>query len=119
SMRGKKKVWKLNGEADNELIPGRGVYISRIALDGGPVMDAVTNVGIRPTFDESSLTIETFVLHDTVPEGVVGARLEFLHRLRDEKRFDTPDDLRAQIGVDVRRAQRFFFSVFGSSARRG
>jgi riboflavin kinase/FMN adenylyltransferase len=82
-------------------------------------MDAVTNVGIRPTFDESSLTIETFVLNDAVPEGAARARIEFLHRLRDEKRFNSPDDLRTQIAVDVRRAQRFFSSVFGSSARRG
>jgi riboflavin kinase/FMN adenylyltransferase len=112
------KVPTVNVEPDHELIPGRGVYISRIALDGGRAMDAVTNVGVRPTFDESSLTIETFVLHDTVPEGAARARLEFLHRLRDEKRFDSPDDLRAQIGVDVRRAERFFSAVFGSSARR-
>jgi riboflavin kinase/FMN adenylyltransferase len=82
-------------------------------------MDAVTNVGIRPTFDETSLTVETFVLNNAVPEGAARARLEFLHRLRDEKRFNSPDELRAQIGMDVRRAQRFFSSVFGSSARRG
>src|SRR5215831_2961864 len=63
------KVPTLNVEPDNELIPSRGVYISRIALDDGPVMDAVTNIGIRPTFDESALTIETFVLQDMVPEG--------------------------------------------------
>src|SRR5215470_2823541 len=113
------KVPTLNVEPENDLIPDRGVYVSRIALDGGPLMDAVTNVGIRPTFDETSLTIETFVLNNAVPEGVARARLEFLHRLRDEKRFNSPDELRAQIGIDVRRAQRFFSSVFGSSARCG
>jgi riboflavin kinase/FMN adenylyltransferase len=113
------RVPTLNVAPDNELIPGRGVYISRIALDGGPLMDAVTNVGIRPTFDETSLTIETFVLNDAVREDAARARLEFLHRLRDEKRFNSADELGAQIGVDVRRAQRFFSSVFGSSARRG
>ena len=62
------KVPTLNLQPENELIPQRGVYVSRIALDGGPVMDAVTNVGIRPTFDESSLTIETFVLNAPVPD---------------------------------------------------
>jgi len=113
------KVPTLNVESDNELIPDRGVYVSRIALDDGPLMDAVTNVGIRPTFDETSLTIETFVLNKAVPEGATRARLEFLRRLRDEKRFNSPEELRAQIGMDVRRAQRFFSSVFGSSTRRG
>ena len=43
------KVPTLNLQPENELIPQRGVYVSRIALDGGPVMDAVTNIGIRPT----------------------------------------------------------------------
>ena len=113
------KVPTLNVAPDNDLIPGRGVYISRIALNSGPLMDAVTNVGIRPTFDETSLTIETFVLNNAVPEDAARAHLEFLQRLRDEKRFNSPDELRAQIGIDVRRAQRFFSSVFGSSARRG
>jgi riboflavin kinase/FMN adenylyltransferase len=47
-------------------------------------------------------------LNAPVPEGVSEARLAFLYRLRDEKKFDTPEDLRAQIGIDVRRAQQFF-----------
>jgi riboflavin kinase/FMN adenylyltransferase len=102
------KVPTLNMEPENELIPGRGVYITRIALDGGPLLDAVTNIGIRPTFNETSLTIETFVLNGTVPDEAAAARLDFLHRLRDERKFDSSDELRAQIGVDVRRAQKFF-----------
>jgi riboflavin kinase/FMN adenylyltransferase len=34
--------------------------------------------------------------------------MTFLHRLRDERRFDSPDSLRAQIGLDVAKANRFF-----------
>jgi riboflavin kinase/FMN adenylyltransferase len=34
--------------------------------------------------------------------------MTFLHRLRAEKRFESPEALRAQIGVDVKRAQRYF-----------
>jgi riboflavin kinase/FMN adenylyltransferase len=34
--------------------------------------------------------------------------LTFLHRLRDERRFDSTDALRAQIGLDVAKAQRYF-----------
>ena len=102
------KVPTLNMEPENELIPGRGVYITRIALDGGVFLDAVTNIGIRPTFNETALTIESFVLSGTIPDEVSVARLDFLHRLRDERKFDSPDELRAQIAVDVRRAQKFF-----------
>jgi len=112
------KVPTLNFESENELIPQNGVYITRIALDGGPFLDAVTNVGVRPTFGESSsLTIETFVLDASVPEEVNRARIRFLHRLRDERKFDSPEELRTQIGVDVRHAKRFFRFVPSSSGK--
>jgi len=102
------KIPTLNLEPENELIPNGGVYITRIALDGDSFRDAVTNIGTRPTFNETSQTIETFVLNAPVPEEVSEARLAFLYRLRDEKKFDSPEDLRAQIAIDVRRAQQFF-----------
>lgn len=105
------KVPTLNLAPENELIPAGGVYITRIALDGGPFLDAVTNIGMRPTFNETSQTVETFVLNAPVPENAGRARLDFLHRLRDERKFDSPEDLRSQIAVDVRRAQRFFRSL--------
>jgi riboflavin kinase/FMN adenylyltransferase len=102
------KIPTLNLEPENELIPNGGVYITRIGLDGASFRDAVTNIGTRPTFNETSQTIETFVLNALVPEEVSEARLAFLYRLRDEKKFDSPEDLRAQIAIDVRRAQQFF-----------
>jgi riboflavin kinase / FMN adenylyltransferase len=102
------RVPTLNLAPENELIPRVGVYITRISLDGGAFLTSVTNVGHRPTFNETGLTIETFVLNDPVPETVSGARLEFLYRLRDEKKFQSTDELRAQIATDVARAQKFF-----------
>jgi riboflavin kinase/FMN adenylyltransferase len=102
------KVPTLNLEPDNELIPRNGVYVSRISLEAGPLMDAVTNIGTRPTFNETGTTIETFVIADKVPENVNKARLSFLYRLRDERKFDSPDALRQQIGVDTQRAAKFF-----------
>jgi riboflavin kinase / FMN adenylyltransferase len=101
----------LNLDAENKLIPKNGVYVTRIALDGGPFMDAVTNIGVRPTFDESNLTIETFVLNGTVPPDAQRARLAFLYRLRDEIKFPSAEALRAQIGRDVRRAQKLFRAI--------
>ncbi|HEY2382271.1 MAG TPA: bifunctional riboflavin kinase/FAD synthetase [Terriglobia bacterium] len=105
------KVPTLNLEPANELIPAAGVYITRIALDNGRMLDAVTNIGTRPTFNETSLTVETFVLNAPVPEDAVTAQLDFLHRLRDERKFDSPEELRAQIAIDVRRAEKFFRRV--------
>ena len=102
------QVPTLNLQAENELIPQVGVYVTRVSLDGSAFMNAVTNVGFRPTFNEEGLTIETFVLDSVVPENATKARVAFLYRLRDEKKFGSPDELRKQIGVDVNRTQRFF-----------
>jgi len=102
------QVPTLNLQAENELIPKVGVYVTRVSLDGSTFMNAVTNVGFRPTFNEEGLTIETFVLDSVVPENATKARVVFLYRLRDEKKFGSPDELRKQIGVDVNRAQKFF-----------
>src|SRR5262245_8258791 len=90
----------LNLAPENELIPKTGVYVSRISLDDRHFMNAVTNIGVRPTFNETDLTIETFVLDARVPEGPAKAKLEFLYRLRDEQKFASPDELRCQISVD-------------------
>ena len=105
------QVPTVNLQPDNELIPKMGVYVTRISLDNGPFLDAVTNIGVRPTFDESELTIETFVLNGGVPAGAGRARLDFVYRLRDEKKFPSPEALKQQIALDVRRAQRMFQSV--------
>jgi riboflavin kinase/FMN adenylyltransferase len=105
------QVPTVNLQSDNELIPKMGVYVTRISLDDRPFRDAVTNIGVRPTFNESNLTIETFVLNGTVSAGAERARLDFLHRLRDEKKFPSPEALRQQIALDVRRAQKFLRTV--------
>ena len=57
----------LNLAPENELIPHQGVYITRTEMDGGPWVDSITNIGTRPTFGGGAQTIETFVLHGSVP----------------------------------------------------
>lgn len=90
-------------------IPKAGVYITRTTcVATGRQWDSITNSGRRPTFDGRHLTIETFLL--TPFDGVQppSIRLEFLHRIRDERRFDSPAALRAQIMRDVGQATKFF-----------
>lgn len=109
AARGREQtVPTLNLAPDNDLIPARGVYVSRISVNGGSYMNAVTNVGTRPTFDNGEVSIETFVLNDTVPGSPATASLQFIKRLRDERRFDSPELLRQQIGRDVASARRIF-----------
>jgi riboflavin kinase/FMN adenylyltransferase len=99
----------LNLDPDNELVPRAGVYITRTAMDASAAfVDSITNIGTRPTFNGSSQTIETFVLDAAVPATIERIRLQFLKRVRDEKRFDSPELLREQIGRDVQVARRFF-----------
>jgi riboflavin kinase/FMN adenylyltransferase len=92
-----------------ELLPGNGVYISTMKV-GEEVFEAVTNVGNRPTFGADSFTVESHLLNfhplELTPETPL--ELTFLHRLRAERRFESPEALRAQIMKDVARAQRFF-----------
>jgi riboflavin kinase / FMN adenylyltransferase len=107
--RGRKvTVPTLNLQPENELVPPQGVYITRTEIDGGPYVDSITNIGTRPTFGGGSQTIETFVLHGSVPAETTTSRLQFLRRIRDERQFDSPDLLREQIGRDVEAATKFF-----------
>jgi riboflavin kinase / FMN adenylyltransferase len=93
-----------------ELIPARGVYITRTCdLDGGRQWNSITNIGYRPTFGASDeLTIETFLLDPLDGDTPSRIRVEFLRRVRDERKFDTPEALRGQILKDVRSAQSYF-----------
>jgi riboflavin kinase/FMN adenylyltransferase len=91
------------------LLPGFGVYVSRLTVDGR-CFKAVTNVGNRPTFGEDSFAVESHIL-DFEPvelDEKTPLELEFLARLRGEMEWPTPEALKAQIFKDVARAKRFF-----------
>jgi riboflavin kinase / FMN adenylyltransferase len=97
-----------NLQTDNELIPPHGVYATTLTVDG-IVHAAITNVGVNPTFgDNGATTIETHVLHYNRELYGQRVQLGFVQRLRDERRFDDVDALRAQIEADCRRAERLF-----------
>jgi riboflavin kinase/FMN adenylyltransferase len=90
-------------------LPDSGVYVTRTEdLDGARRWQSITNVGYRPTFDGRHLTIETFLLGELEPPAPRRIRLEFLRRVREERRFDSAPALRAQILDDVVVARAFF-----------
>jgi len=114
-----------------ELLPGNGVYVTTLKIgnksQGAPsqsassiemgsndsesqLFQAVTNVGKRPTFGVDSFAVESHILnfHPVALTAATPLELTFLHRLRDEIRFPSPETLLAQIKSDVHRAQRFF-----------
>ncbi len=99
-----------NLQTENELVPPDGVYATTLTIDG-IVHAAVTNIGLRPTFGESARTIETHVLKFDGDLYGKQVRLSFVQRLRDERRFEDVDALRAQIDADRRRAERLFARI--------
>jgi riboflavin kinase / FMN adenylyltransferase len=103
----------LNLAAYEGLLPGFGVYVSRLTVwssGGGRCFEAVTNVGNRPTFGEASFAVESHIL-DFEPiemDEEMSIELEFLLRLRGEMKWPTPEALKEQIFKDVARAKRYF-----------
>jgi riboflavin kinase/FMN adenylyltransferase len=92
----------------NRVIPKNGVYVTGALIDG-EWRRSVTNVGVRPTFTaDTEPSVETFVINWTGDLYGDVVRVRFLHRLRDEKKFSSLEELKAQINDDVRRAQDYF-----------
>jgi riboflavin kinase/FMN adenylyltransferase len=92
----------------NRVIPRNGVYVTGTLIEG-QWRRSVTNVGLRPTFgDATEPSVETFVMNwDGDLYGDV-VRVRFLHRLRDERKFSSIDELKTQISRDVARANSYF-----------
>jgi riboflavin kinase/FMN adenylyltransferase len=92
----------------NRVIPRGGVYITATLIDG-QWRRSVTNIGTRPTFEHTTETsVETFVMDWSGDLYGDVVRVRFLHRLRDERKFNSIDELRSQIQRDVARARKCF-----------
>jgi riboflavin kinase/FMN adenylyltransferase len=109
----KQTVPTLNLATLAEVIPANGVYVTRTRDQAdGREWNSVTNIGYRPTFGASEqLSIETFLLDPLEGETPERIRVEFLRRIREERKFDSPEALRGQIFKDVRTAQAWFRRV--------
>ena len=105
-----KTVPTLNLSTTAEVLPAIGVYVTRtIDLDSAERRwDSITNIGYRPTFAGSELSIETFLLTPFDGVNPKRIRVEFLRRVREERKFDSPEQLKTQIMRDVGVAQKYF-----------
>jgi riboflavin kinase/FMN adenylyltransferase len=99
----------INLAAYNELAPRHGVYVTCTRV-GNERFESVTNVGTRPTFGEASFAIETHLLnfHPIALDESATIEIAFLKWLRPEIKWPNPEALKAQIGKDVKRSQRFW-----------
>jgi len=109
----KQTVPTLNLRTEAQVIPARGVYVTRTSeIDSPRTWNSITNIGNRPTFgQDEALSIETFLLDPLEGATPSRIRLEFLRRVRDERKCERPEALKAQILRDVGRAQAYFRRV--------
>jgi len=88
--------------------PLSGVFAVRVTGPGLDAAHAVANVGVRPTVDDGIIAnLEVHVLDRSI--DLYGKRIsvEFFHKLRDEKKFDSLDALRAGIAQDMNNARQW------------
>jgi phosphoribosyl 1,2-cyclic phosphate phosphodiesterase len=99
----------LNLRPEQELLPARGVYITRTVLENELNSHrSVTNVGMRPTFNGTGLTVETHLLNYSGNFSPKRIEVRFWKKLREEKKFGGAEELRTQITKDIARANGFF-----------
>lgn len=92
---------------DSQLIPAAGVYAVKIRMENSVEWKhGMMNIGMRPTFDGQSQTLEVNVFR--LKENLYGQQLQvaFFERLRGEQRFDNIEALKAQLQQDAIEAER-------------
>jgi riboflavin kinase/FMN adenylyltransferase len=100
----------LNLTAEQELLPAAGVYATKVLLNS-KLYDAATNVGVRPTFNGTHVSVESHLFD--FAEKVTSGRMEvrFYTRLREERKFPEIGALREQVLKDIESARQYFRAV--------
>lgn len=92
-------------ESAEKLVPGNGVYATRVSVEGGEWMPAMLNIGTNPTFQRQQTTIEAHIIGF---EGDIygrKVRVEFGRKLRDEQRFESVEALQKQLEADKKKVE--------------
>ncbi|WP_195945362.1 bifunctional riboflavin kinase/FAD synthetase [Paraclostridium bifermentans] len=85
---------------DKLIIPKNGIYAVKVYIEN-KVYYGATNIGYNPTVNGKALSIETNIID--FDEEIYGEiiKVEFLDRIRDEKKFNSLDELKSQLSKDV------------------
>jgi riboflavin kinase/FMN adenylyltransferase len=94
-----------NLEQIPNLIPGNGVYAAKAKVQE-TLWPAAANIGPNPTFGESAHKVEVHLIGFQGEFYDQALAVDFLDRLRDTRKFESADDLAAQLRSDVEKAQR-------------
>lgn len=95
------------GASADQALPPNGVYVTTVEVLGRR-HDSLTNIGTQPTFEGTRRRIETHVLDFAANAYDQVVRIELLHRLRAEQRFDGAEALVRQIEQDVAATRAYF-----------
>lgn len=107
-----------NLKPKRELLPPAGVYVSLVRL-GEKTVRGVTNIGVRPTFDGTPEPLVETHLLDGENYNLYGRRIsvEFVERIRSEKKFSSVEALKEQIAEDVLESKKILTSYLRYSGK--
>lgn len=96
---------------DNKLVPKNGVYAVKVFLNNKYYF-GVANIGLRPTFNNVSEPITEVHIFD-FNEDIYGnqIKVEFIDRIRDEKKFSSKEELEKNILSDVKEAKKLISKI--------
>lgn len=99
-----------NIQTENEIAPP-GVFITTVRINSR-TFPSLTNVGVRPTFSQKELCIESYIINFN--KNLYGEKIgiNFLKKIRDEIKFRNPKDLSLQIEKDLQVAKNYFLDFF-------
>lgn len=89
----------------NEFFPKPGIYAVHV-FHRGHSYQGVANIGFKPTFKDQTLSVEVYIMDFNKDIYGEDLGISFVERLRDEKAFESPDELAKQIKKDVERARK-------------
>jgi riboflavin kinase/FMN adenylyltransferase len=90
--------------APGQALPAGGVYACRAHVEG-QAYPAMTNIGTRPTFDGGQQLVEVYLMDYNGDLYGRELAVDIIGRLRDEKKFDTAEQLKEQIARDIKQGQ--------------
>lgn len=86
---------------EETLVPRRGIYATKVYVNNS-IYYGATNVGFNPTVNGDKLSVETHILE--FDQDIYGkiVKIEFLERIREEKKFNSLDELKSQLKKDTK-----------------
>ena len=99
-----------NIHLQDELCPKQGIYAVTVQLQD-QIYQGVANIGYSPTFNDHIFTIEVHIIDFKKDIYDIPIRINFIRRLRDEKKFNDIESLSSQIGQDIANARNILTNL--------